>query len=205
MRLNAVFVALNALVSFVTAILATNRIPTAITEAAARPENDSTNALVPSNPVPFRWNTQLPVPNTRTVLYLARGPKMDITSLGILLRRAQLDLIVLITDHGPEGIPHTKGFDVPRYSFWTTTPIGRKCFLFVNAFKGQTLNYRLVNETLAGIKIFVLEQRHDEQMAFLVEHEGKFSAYGGLGFGNKDKELIMTMTDNRSLIKYVLP
>lgn len=108
---------------------------------------------------------------------------MQLIPLRILLSRVQLDLIFLIRQHGPEGAPYTTGVRSPRYYFQTTTPTGQDCYFYVNAYKENKLTYGMVNETVAGLKMFMLEQRHMSNVVFRVGTHRTFLAIGALSIG----------------------
>lgn len=121
------------------------------------------------------------MPDTDTVLHLAPGRRVDAAALGILLARLQMDIRLLIAKHGPDAVPGNP--ETPKYNFLTRTPAGTECYFFLNAHTLESLTYGLVNETIAGLKIFLLDQRRYEQVVFEVENESQNKALGGLSVG----------------------
>ncbi|KAL8855542.1 MAG: hypothetical protein Q9178_007830 [Gyalolechia marmorata] len=114
------------------------------------------------------------------VLSLNRGARLQRIPLSILFGRLQLDLIDLVAQHGTEGIPHTEGVSMPSYTFHSTTPMGRRCSLYINAVQEQSLTYGAVNETVAGLRTYMLRQGHLEEVDFRVEILRTVTAFGGL-------------------------
>lgn len=77
----------------------------------------------------------------------------------------------------------------------------RACYFFVNVFNGQRLDYGLVNETVLGLKMFILETGHAENVVFNVENQRLIKAFGGLSVGGRVAE---AMSNNSSISEYVL-
>ena len=114
------------------------------------------------------------------ILSLSRGAKLQRIPLSILFSRVQLDLIDLVTQHGTEGIPHTEGVSMPSYTFNYITPMGRRCYLNINASQEQSLTYGVVNETVAGLRTYMLRQGHLQEVVFQVEILRTVRAFGVL-------------------------
>ncbi|KAL8911680.1 MAG: hypothetical protein Q9171_003207 [Xanthocarpia ochracea] len=114
------------------------------------------------------------------ILSLSRGARLQRIPLSILFSRVQLDLIDLIAKHGTEGIPHTEGESIPSYTFDYITPMGRRCNFYVNAIQEQSLTYGAVNETVAGLRTYMLRQGHLQEVVFRVEILRTVRAFGGL-------------------------
>lgn len=114
---------------------------------------------------------------------------MQLVPLRILLSRMQLDLIFSIRQYQPEGIPHTTGVRAPRYHFQTRTPSGQDCYFYMNAYKDNRLTYAMVNETVAGLKTFMLELRHMTNVYFQVETGRTTRAVGALSIGLRESFL----------------
>ncbi|KAL8719334.1 MAG: hypothetical protein Q9225_003655 [Loekoesia sp. 1 TL-2023] len=182
--------------SFVSAIPASNHIPTAITQAAGGNSNGTDLASNPSNPVPDVFDQRFPVPGTDTVLRIAKGSKANPYSLEILLTGALFDLDSLIRKHGPQAVPGNP--DIPIYSFLTTTPGGEEGYFFVRALSTAGLTYQLVNETLAGLRIFLLNQGRNEQPVFRVEDLDHTEAFGGVSVG-PSAETLKALSNDTSL------
>ncbi|KAL8784996.1 MAG: hypothetical protein Q9213_003657 [Squamulea squamosa] len=187
-----------AFTGLIAAVPATARIPTAITTGTASARDTSSNALIrpPSDPALRAFDKRFEIPGTDTVLYIAQGAKVQRTPLQILLSKVQLDLVSLIDQHGPEGVPRTKGVQDPRYSFSSATASGKGCYFFVNAYDNAKLNYRIVNETVAGLKLFLIGGAHVRQAVFRVEIFWRTRAFGGLSVGGGPEaiEALSSMT-----------
>ncbi|KAL9594533.1 MAG: hypothetical protein Q9219_006974 [cf. Caloplaca sp. 3 TL-2023] len=157
------------------AVPASNHIPTSITqETAANQETNSStdNAL-------DAFDKRFQVPGTDTVLWISEGKRVDLVALRILLYRVQLDLNMLIGEHTPQGIPGNP--NAPKYSFLTRTPGDVEGYFFMSAFSTGGLTYGLCNETLAGLKIYLLQKQI--QAVFEVDNRDKLMAFGGVAIG----------------------
>ncbi|KAL8723694.1 MAG: hypothetical protein Q9181_007228 [Wetmoreana brouardii] len=186
MRALAIVGALLSLTVSASAIPASNYIPTAITQEAA--ETDSPDS--PQTP----FNRRFPVPNSNTLLHIGPGSKVEATSLRMLLDRAQQELNFLIAKYGPYGVPGSE--KAPNYSYFTTTPAGAECFFFISALVPNGSTYGLMDEVLAGLKIFLLDQSRFEQVVFDVENEHRMKGFGGLSIGRPALRSNTSITDN---------
>lgn len=125
---------------------------------------------------------------TDTVVWISEGRKVDYIPLRILLGRIQLDLDDRIAKYGPDAVPGLHP-QAPKYSYYTTTPQGTECYFFISAFSQGALTYRLINETLAGLKVFLVGPGRNEQAVFQVEDRERMEAFGGLSVGPQARNL----------------
>ncbi|KAL8632913.1 hypothetical protein Q9189_001321 [Teloschistes chrysophthalmus] len=88
----------------------------------------------------------------------------------------------------------------PSYRYFTTTPGGTVCYFFVSAYTGQTFTYGTVDDILAGLKIFLLDQKRYEQVVFEVENQGHLKAFGGLSIGPVAETMHALTNDTSSTI-----
>lgn len=128
------------------------------------------------------FDQRFQVPGTDTVLWIANGSKVSPYYLETLLTRALFDLDSLIRKYGPQAVPGNP--DIPIYSFLTATPAGDEGYFFVSALStGGHLTYQLVNNILAGLRIFLLHQGRNEQAIFEVQDLDHTEAFGGASVG----------------------
>ncbi|KAL8913669.1 MAG: hypothetical protein Q9172_007230 [Xanthocarpia lactea] len=78
--------------------------------------------------------------------------------------------------------------------------MGRRCYLYINAIQEQSLTYGVVNETVAGLRTYMLRQGHLEQVAFRVEIVRTVRAFGGLSI--REGPRAMETWGNGSTIAY---
>ncbi|KAL8826219.1 MAG: hypothetical protein Q9170_007484 [Blastenia crenularia] len=184
-----------ALSTYVSAIPASNHIPSAITPAAPGKGNTTGSDSI-SKPAPNAFDKRVAVPGTGTVFWVAEGRKVNPYSLGIVLSRAQLDLNYWMDKEGEEAVPGNP--NAPRYSFLTTTPTGLVGYFFVSALAKGGLTYRLANESLAGLKIFLLDQERYEQAVFEVEDAKQMVAFGGVSV-DPNVETLQALSNNTAM------
>ncbi|KAL8703137.1 MAG: hypothetical protein Q9201_003669 [Fulgogasparrea decipioides] len=110
-----------------------------------------------------------------------KGSKVEAIALEILFDRMQQDLSLLVAKYGPYGVPGSAM--APKYSYLTTTPAGAECCFFITALAPNSLTYGLVEEVLAGLKIFLLDQSRFEQVVFDVENQHRMKGFAGLSIG----------------------
>ena len=135
------------------------------------------------------------------MLWIAKGTQVPRLSLQILLIRAQMDMNDLIARFGPDGVPGNP--NVPTYSFLTKTPAGAEGYFFISTLSRGTLNYGLANETLVGLKIFLLDQGRNEQVVFEVEGGPQRYAFGGLSI-TQGAEVSGTLSNNTAVVRLVI-
>ncbi|KAL8637117.1 MAG: hypothetical protein Q9228_005577 [Teloschistes exilis] len=190
--------ALITLRALVSAIPASNHIPTATIQTAQGTSNDSADSTDSGVSVPKAFDRRFPVPNTDTVLYIAAGTPVDHSAFGILFPRLQMHLNVDIALHRRDGIPGNSRS--PSYRYFTTTPGGTVCYFFVSAYTGQSFTYGTIDDILAGLKIFLLDQKRYEQVVFEVENHGHVKAFGGLSIGPAAETMRALTNDTSSTI-----
>ncbi|KAL8687108.1 MAG: hypothetical protein Q9218_006627 [Villophora microphyllina] len=97
--------------------------------------------------------------------------------MGIMFARMYLDLILRIARYKPDGIPGDPR--TPQFNYDTITPAGTTCYFFMTAHERQSFTYGLVEDVVAGLKIFLVDQKRYEQFVFEVESQGQLKAFGG--------------------------
>ncbi|KAL8649415.1 MAG: hypothetical protein Q9210_004415 [Variospora velana] len=189
MRVLSVASIFTTFICFASAFPATNSISTAINQAGAADPNDSDAIVNSSKVIPNAFDKRFPVPGTDTVLWISEGSKVDRIPLQIFLLRTEMDLNRRIAKYGPEATlgPNPRA---PQYQFLSQTPAGTEGYFFVSALLGGGLTYRMVNETLTGLRTFLLTQGRIEQVVFEVEGSRNMMAFGGLSFGQPAKSLL---------------
>ncbi|KAL8991518.1 MAG: hypothetical protein Q9169_007850 [Polycauliona sp. 2 TL-2023] len=156
--------AVTGLVSSVRALPAISRAPSTINQAAGQ------GSTIPNvHPSAFQ---RFPVPNTDTVLYIYQYRPVEQTSLLTVLGNLQLDL--------NSRYKHNESVASGRYAFQTVTPNERIGDFLVRTYDEQTLKYGTVNETVVGLKKFMVERRLFSNAIFRVETLGQHRAYGVL-------------------------
>ncbi|KAL9576553.1 MAG: hypothetical protein Q9212_007000, partial [Teloschistes hypoglaucus] len=195
LNISSVLLTLTALVS---AIPATNHIPTAIIQTAQGTSNDSVDSTNSGVSKPKAFDRRFPVPNTDTVLHIAPGTPVDHGAFGVLFPRLQVHLNVDIAIHRRDGIPGNSR--APSYRYFTTTPGGIVCYFFVSAYTGQRFTYGMVDDILAGLKIFLIDQKRYEQVVFEVENHAHLKAFGGLSIGPVAESMRALTNDTSSTV-----
>lgn len=133
------------------------------------------------------------------MLWISEGRKIDPIALRILFARTQLDLNDEIAKYGLDAVPGL--YDAPKYDFWTRTPSGTEGYFVITALSTERMTYRLVNETLAGLKIFSIDQGRNEQVTFEVEDVEHIEAFGGFSIGPQAEAMQALSNDTTSLAR----
>ncbi|KAL8947338.1 MAG: hypothetical protein Q9222_006368 [Ikaeria aurantiellina] len=191
MRLHVLAASVLSFLGFTSAIPASDRIPTAISQIKpATGLNSSSNPLT-------SFDQRIEVPGTDTVLYANQGTQVPRIPLRILIYRVQFELNDLIAKYGRDRIPAVSG--IPKYSFQTTTPQGVDCYFFTNVIVGETISYGLINETLAGLKRYLIDEGRSEQLVFEIYSGRVGKGFGGLAVGDPTADVMQASSNDTSI------
>ncbi|KAL8966347.1 MAG: hypothetical protein Q9197_006032 [Variospora fuerteventurae] len=137
--------------------------------------------VISSKPILNDFDKVVKVPGTETVLWITEGAKFDRLSVQTFLLRMQMDLNRRIAEYGPKAKPgpYTRA---PWYQFGSRTSAGNKGSFFITADTPGGLTYGMVNETLTGLRTFLLTQGRFEGVAFQVHGAENMTASGLLTF-----------------------
>ncbi|KAI4125549.1 MAG: hypothetical protein LQ341_006969, partial [Variospora aurantia] len=171
---------------------ATDSISTAIDQAPAAGSNGLDAMVNSSKAILYHFDKVVEVPGTETVLWITEGAKVDRLSVQTFLLRMQMDLNRRIAEHGPKAKPgpHTRA---PCYEFGNRTSAGNKGRFFIAAETPGGLTYGMVNETLTGLRTFLLTQGRFEEVAFQVHGAENMRAIGLLTFFEQSAKSLLAL------------
>ncbi|KAL8711482.1 MAG: hypothetical protein Q9220_004140 [cf. Caloplaca sp. 1 TL-2023] len=76
--------------------------------------------------------------------------------------------------------------------------MGTECYFFTSVIIGETISYGLIDETLAGLKMYLLDQRRSQQLIFEIYSGEAQKGYGGLAIGTQTADVMEASSNDTS-------
>ena len=130
------------------------------------------------DPVPDPPILGIRVPGTNTVVEITPGRPVLHSTLQALFIQAQSEIDRQIKQYGLNSHPGNPEF--PSYHFMADMSRGKTAVFYAYQTPLGDLTYRLVNNTLAGLRLYLIGGGRDTEAEFGIVDNGRMEAYGKL-------------------------